>query len=234
MLSTIMVGVEREKSHQQSSRKVEWIVWGALLLTILVIVVAFARSRTNAYHPEGASSRPGQIDLRPIAQLPDFTLTNQDAHPVSLADLRGNVWVGDIVFTRCAGPCPVMTQRMSELQALFPPAAPVKLVTLTTDPEFDQPPQLKAFGERFKANFASWNFLTGTKAEIARVAADGMKLAAVEKNPAERESVQDLFIHSTLFVLVDKQGRLRGSIQSGDPQMKQKVLTAVNELLSEQ
>ena len=39
-------------------------------------------------------------------QIADFTLTNQNGAVLSLADLRGHVWVADIIFTRCAGPCP--------------------------------------------------------------------------------------------------------------------------------
>src|SRR2546423_642107 len=201
----------------QSNRKIEWLVWGAIVATVLVVAAFFVRSQIEQHRESQAGwpERSRAIDLRPIAQLPEVTLTNQDSRPVSLADLRGQVWVADIIFTQCAGPCPVMTQRMSELQKVLP--APVKLVTLTTDPEHDRPEVLKRFGEHFKADFNRWNFLTGSKEAIARAAVDGMKLTAIEKNPAERESERDLFIHSILFVLVDKQGRLRGSIESSDP-----------------
>ena len=57
--------------------------------------------------------------------------------------------------------------------------------------------------------------------------------APYEKKPQERETDRDLFIHSQLFVLVDKQGRLRGSVESYDPKMKPKILAAVKELLRE-
>ncbi len=122
-----------------------------------------------------------------------------------------------------------MTQHMSELQSVLP----AKLLTLTTDPENDRPEVLKKFGERFNARFDRWTFLTGSKEGIARLAVDGLKLAAVEKQPADRTTERDLFIHSTLFVLVDKQGRLRGSVESDDPDMQPKVLAAVKKLLSE-
>src|SRR5207248_242150 len=144
----------------QYSRRTELIVWGAILVTGLVIAVAFARSKIE----QGEA-----VDLRPINQLPEFTLTNQDGRAVSLADLRGHVWVADIIFTQCAGPCPTMTQRMSDLQSALPANDSVKLVTLTTDPEFDRPEVLKRFGHRFHANFDRWSFLTGTKENIARV-----------------------------------------------------------------
>jgi protein SCO1/2 len=219
-----LVFVEESIPAKPSNRKIEWLVWGLVILTVLGIAIAFVQSRLE---------RRNLIDLRPIAQLPSFTLTNQDARPFSLDDLRGSVCVADIIFTRCAGPCPIMTQRMSELQGVLPANEPVKLLTLTTDPEFDTPEVLKRYGQKFKANFARWNFVSGSKEGIARVAVDGMKLAAVEKQPQERQNERDLFIHSQLFVLLDKQGRVRGAVESYDPEMKQKILTAVKYLLRE-
>ena len=65
------------------------------------------------------------------------------------------------------------------------------------------------------------------------MAVDGLKLAAIEKKPQERENERDLFIHSTLFVLVDKHGRLRGSVEKDDPNMKPKLIAAVKQLSSE-
>jgi len=216
--------VEREHSRKKSNRAIEWVVWTAILLTILVIATAFVRSQFEQRY---------LIDLRPISQLPDFVLTNQDGRAFSLADMRGNVWVADIVFTRCASICPVMTKRMSDLQAIFPTREPVKLMTLTTDPQWDRPEVLKRWGERFKANFDRWTFLTGTKSDVVHLAVGGLKLVDYENKPEERKNDVDLFVHSPLFVLVDKQGRLRGAVESDDPKMKQKVSSAVKKLLSE-
>jgi len=213
-----------EEPNSKPTRRTNWVVWPALLLTVLAVGVAFVRSQIEQ------GQRP---DLRPIAQVPDFTLTNQDGRAVSLADLQGNVWVADVIFTKCPGPCPKMTQRMSELQSILPEHSNVRLVTLTTDPAFDQPPVLKRYAERFKANPDRWMFLTGTKPEIARLAVDGLKLAAMENPPENRATPQDLFIHSELMVFVDKQGRLRGSVEYYDPKMKSKVSAAVKQLLRE-
>jgi cytochrome oxidase Cu insertion factor (SCO1/SenC/PrrC family) len=149
-----------------------------------------------------------------IGQVADYALTNQDGHAVSLADLRGKVWVADIIFTRCAGPCLKMSRQMKELQQALPPASQVRLITLTTDPDFDTPPVLKAYGQRFDEDPARWTFLTGTKPQIANLAIKSLKLTAIEKKPEERESPVDLFVHSTIFVLVDKHADLRGVFET--------------------
>jgi protein SCO1/2 len=150
-----------------------------------------------------------------LGQVADFTLTNQAGQPVTLTDLRGKVWVADIIFTRCAGPCPRMTKQMASLQDTLPPTSRAKLVTLTTDPEFDTPGVLKKYPERLGLKTTDrWMFLTGAKKEIAGLAIDSLKFTAIEKKPAERTNADDLFIHSTIFVVVDKQARLRAAFET--------------------
>jgi len=128
-----------------------------LVATIVAITVAFALSRFR---------QPVALPLN--YPVPDFTLTNQFREPVTLTNLRGHPWVADIIFTQCAGPCPVMTGKMAELQSRLPRSSPAKLVTLTTDPDNDSPEVLKRFAERYKADFNRWSFLTGRKDQIAR------------------------------------------------------------------
>src|SRR5215831_7435545 len=104
---------------------------------------------------------------RPVKPLPvygpiaDFTLTNQDGRVICLQDLRGHVWVADIIFTRCPGPCLKMTRHMQELQLALPTDTQTRLVTLTTDPDYDTPSILQTYGGRFGAQLPRWMFLTG-------------------------------------------------------------------------
>jgi cytochrome oxidase Cu insertion factor (SCO1/SenC/PrrC family) len=212
----------------QPARKTGWLVWGGLALVGLTLVLAFGLAQFKSHSDAG---RP----LPVYGQIADFSLTNQNGRAVSLADLRGQVWVADIIFTRCPGPCLKMTKQMKALQDALPPDSPTKLVTLTTDADFDTPPVLKAYAKRFEADPQRWMFLTGTKRGIANLAIDSLKLTAIEKKPEERESPQDLFVHSTIFVIADKRGQLRGVFETTgegiDPQnVKQQILAAVGRL----
>src|SRR5262245_59228364 len=47
---------------------------------------------------------------QPIA-APDFTLTDQDGHPVQLSSLRGTVVLLDFIYTSCPGPCPLLSRK---------------------------------------------------------------------------------------------------------------------------
>ena len=183
-------------------------LWIGLLLVLVMLCLAYALSLMELNRVRRLAPPPV---LGPVA---DFALLNQDARATTLADLSNQVWVADIVFTRCAGSCPVMSGQMKSLQDALPPASKAKLVTLTTDPDFDTPPVLKKYGERFGADSNRWMFLTGTKLEIARLAANSLKLTAVPIKPEEQKNPADLFIHSTIFVIVDKQARLRGTFET--------------------
>ena len=155
-----------------------------------------------------------QHALPVIGAVADFTLTNQDGNATTLADLTNHVWVADIIFTRCAGPCPIITGHMKSLEDALPKTSDAKLVTLTTDPDFDTLEMMKRYGERFGADFSRWLFLTGTKAQIGALGAGSLKLSAVPVPPADQTNAADLFIHTTIFVIVDKHAQLRGSFET--------------------
>ena len=180
--------------------------------------------------------RATQMQPMPVlGQIADFTLTNQLGHPVTLGSLRGHPWVVDVIFTRCAGPCLKMSKQMMELQRALPPNSQARLVTLTTDPEYDTPSILKIYSKRFQADTNRWMFLTGPKPAIQAVIRDSLKLTAVEKGPKERDTPVDLFIHSTIFVLADKKGQLRGIYETTgegvDPsQVQQQLLAGLRRL----
>jgi len=206
-------------------------LWLGLGLAGALLLLAFFLTIISRIHP---ATKP----LLVYGSVADFSLTNQNAQPFSLTDLRGKVWVADIIFTRCPGPCLKMTRQMRELQAALPPGSLAKLVTLTTDPEYDTPAVLKTYGQRFTADFNRWVFLTGSPKQIAGLAIDSLKFTAVEKKPEERESPVDLFVHSTIFVVVDKHAQLRGIFQTTgeniEPtQVRREILAAVKQLEQE-
>ena len=212
----------------QKARRIEWLAWGGLMLVIACILLAYLLAQLKFHAKLG---KP----LPVIGSVSDFSLTNQAGANLKLAELLGHVWVADIIFTRCPGPCLQMSRQMKQIEQGLPPRSTARLISLTTDPEFDTPPVLQAYAARLGADTNRWQFLTGPKADIAKLAVDSLKLIALDKEASQRESPQDLFIHSTIFVLVDKQGRLRGSFETVgddvDPKKAQeKILAGVRRL----
>lgn len=199
-----------------------------IALFLLLVQLQQAAQRENA----------AKQKLPVLGQVSDFALTNQNSQPVALADLRGHVWIADIIFTTCPGPCRTMTREMKDLQDALPDHSEPRLISLTTFPDMDTPAVLKAYGEKFGADLKRWSFLTGSKRQIFDLANNSLKLAAQDKPPQDRESANDLFIHSTYLVLVDRQARLRGVYQTvGEGvnfnQVKQDILKDVAQLQRE-
>jgi len=220
-------------------KRLQWITWSGIALTIAAIVLAFVvkeriQSRTSSKDEANlAASESADGPLPVLFEVPDFALTNQNGQVTTRASLRGQLWLADIIFTRCAGACPEMTRRIAALQSAIPATQPVKFVTLTTDPGNDTPSVLQRYARQFGAQADRWYFLTGSKKQIADLAVHGLKLTALDKEASQQENPNDLFIHSTIFVLIDKRARARAVFESDDEAMKPKVLAAIERLLKE-
>jgi protein SCO1 len=105
--------------------------------------------------------------------LPDITLLDQHGQKVSLASLKGKPVLFDFIYTTCPGPCLMLTARMKQIaNQLGSTLGPeVRLVSITVDPEHDQPPQLLTYANDQGANESGWLFLTGTPKQIDDVMA---------------------------------------------------------------
>ena len=217
---------------EKTGRTISWSAWIGLLLIIATLAAALMLGKVKS---QLAAQSPG---LPIISAVPAFVLTNQASVVVSREELKGAVWLADIIFTRCAGPCPEMTRKMREIQDALSQESMSRLVTLTTDADHDSPEVLEKYAAKFGADNERWQFLTGDKRDVAALAIDGLKLTALAKPPAERTDPADLFVHSTIFVLVDKAGQLRGSFQTvGEDiewsDVKRQILAAIQKLETE-
>ena len=78
----------------------------------------------------------GDQRLPVIGPAPPFTLTSQDGRSVALADLRGKVLAVTFIYTGCPDICPLVTQKMVEVQNALGAAfgAKIAFVSITLDP----------------------------------------------------------------------------------------------------
>jgi len=206
-------------------------LWFGLVLVFVLLALAYLMSFAEF---RGVY----KTALPVLGQVADFALTNQDGQLTTLADLTNRVWVSDIIFTRCAGSCPIMTRQMRQLQDALPADSPARLVSLTTDPDYDSPAILQRYGAHYGADSTRWLFLTGTKTQLAGLAAGSLKLGATPVAPADQKSPVDLFIHSTIFVAVDRHARLRAIFETeGDgidwTNVQPRIVQTVSQLESE-
>ncbi len=182
------------------------------LAALLATALAFTACRRDAaVVAESAPVDQLQLTYWPLA---DFALTERSGQPVTLADLKGKVWVADFFYSACPGPCPMLSSRLSALQKAVGDDDRIRLVSISTDPEKDTPEVLRKYADKFGAN-SRWLFLTGSKDAIRSLAFDNIKLPFSEQ-PGSAEPI----IHSTRLILVDQAGTLRGlydGLDAGDP-----------------
>ena len=166
-------------------------------------------SPPSPWQPSGSGVGSGMDDLPAIAEVPAFELTDQTGTPYGRNDLLGRVWLADFIFTRCSGPCPIMTHRMSLLQhtlAQWPDWDDIRLVSFSVDPTHDTPDVLAAYARRFEADSTHWRFLTGSRDEIWELSQKGF-LLGVGEDPGDPDMP---IFHSQKVALVDRAGRVRG------------------------
>ena len=167
-------------------------------------------------------------NVKPVLPLPvlgsvtPFSLISSEGKPFRLDDLGGKVWVADFIFTSCAGPCPLMSQKMARLQRTFRNVPALALVSFSVDPETDTPEVLSRYAGLLGANTDVWHFLTGEYEDIQKLAVEGFHLGSVE-NPIH---------HSTYFALVDSRGDIRGYYDSNDSNAMQLLITGIQLLLA--
>ena len=199
-------------------------VWKATLIAIpivtLLALIWLRQLEVNALRARNVSS---------YGTVPAFTLINQNGKNFGSADLRGKVWIADFVYTTCPGPCPMISNRMSELQDPLK-NTDVHLVSFSVDPDKDTPKVLQGYAEKLGAEEGRWDFLTGPKVTIYNLSRNGFKLATIDASEApERQPV-----HSTRMILVDRHGEIRGYYDAVEADAVTKIVADTTHLLREQ
>lgn len=144
----------------------------------------------------------------------DIRLVNQLGDSVNLYDIKGKVIVADFFFTSCRSICPFLTKNMARLQQSFLKGGDtrqkidtsiVQFVSFSVDPERDSVARLKAYADRFGVNHDTWWMLTGPKDSIYNFAFEQLKVDKFSEEPVNPD-----FVHTSRFVLIDKDYQIRG------------------------
>ena len=168
-----------------------------------------------------------QSELPKLFPVPNASLVNEKAQPVTLDANKGYVTVYDFIYTNCSGTCPMMTASMRKLTPKVPKDAKVKFVSISVDPARDTPQILRDYATRYR-NDDRWTFLTGDRKTIVDVSVNGFKLAAGDPGPGG-----DPLLHSSKFVVADKSGTIREYYGGTDGDAPEHVAATVRDLLRE-
>ena len=137
-------------------------------------------------------------------KAPDFILTNQDSILISNEDLNDKVYVLEFFFTRCPDICIEMNRNMKLLDEKFGDSNEFGIVSITIDPDNDNPSTLKEYSEALEIKSQNWHFLTGEKDYIYDLANNGFNIYA-----NQNVNFAGGFEHQGYFALIDKDGYIR-------------------------
>jgi protein SCO1/2 len=186
-------------------------------------------------------------------RLHPFSFINQDGKNFTEKDLDGKVFVAEFFFTTCPGICPKMNVNMRRIYDIYKNEKNFMILSHTSMPETDSVPVLKKYerrmlcgtiienpGKPYTFNYdtsancsyqnSNWQFLTGDKKELYAMARFSYDIADPKDDTLK---IEDQFVHTQHFALVDKQGRLRCIYDGLQEKEIQKLIKDIRDLLLE-
>jgi protein SCO1/2 len=153
-----------------------------------------------------------KVKMPTLSYVKPFQFTNQDGQPVTDANLLNKITVVEYFFTTCKGICPKLNTNMKEVYMQFKDDPEFQILSHTCNPEIDSVSVLKHYADSLKVDTKKWIFVTGRKDSLYQMAR-GSYLLDDPKNNVEK--IEDQFIHTQFFALVDRKGKVRGKIYDG-------------------
>jgi protein SCO1/2 len=152
---------------------------------------------------------PPSVRIHPLLV---FKFTNELGQAVSLGDFRGQALAITFFFTRCPIPdfCPRLSKNFQEasskLSSLAGGPTNWHFLSVSFDPESDNPSVLKAYAEQYRYDPTHWSFLTGPAEQIGQ-------LARMSDVTFERDGAS--FNHNFRTLIIDAAGRLQMVFPTG-------------------
>ncbi len=145
--------------------------------------------------------------LPTVSNVKEFAFINQFGDTITNRTVTGKVHVVEFFFTTCTGICPKMNTNMAAIADDFANEDDFMILSHTVDPDTDSVARLKQYADSLKINGSRWMLLTGAKDKLYEAARKSYLLDDQNNN---KEAIEDQFIHTQLFALVDKGGKVRG------------------------
>lgn len=202
----------------------------AVILISFFIILA-AVFMTYFYRVTREQPKTLKVIGNPGHKVKPFAFTNQEGKTVTNADVAGKIYVVEYFFTTCKGICPRMNENMSKVYTAYRGKNDVMILSHTVDPLKDTVGAMKAYSLRFDADPKQWEFLTGSKKELYDMARYSYLVTAADDTAIT--DIESDFIHTDRFVLVDRDGRIRGQYKGTDIGEVNQLIGDIGELLKE-
>ena len=198
-------------------KKLLWI--GGFFIVLMAAFYFFLFAGTDYY----------KAKLPVLSYVKNFSFTDQDGKQLTQGNVEGKVYVTEYFFTTCKGICPKMNENMKTIYEKYKNEPGFAIISHTCMPEVDSVPLLKAYQQKMGAG-TNWFFVTGNKDSLYKMARESYLLDNEKNNSM---NIEDQFIHTQFFALVDKEGRVRGVYDGLKNDELEKLSKDIKDLLRE-
>mgnify|MGYP000308058654 CR=1 FL=1 len=158
-----------------------------------------------------------------IYVAPTFKFVNQFGDTITEKDIAGKIFIADFFFINCPSICPRMKSQMLRVYEKYRNRKDFLILSHTIDPKRDTVEALNAYAKKLDIE-GGWYFLTGDKDELYSIA--DKYLISAEEDPQSPGG----FAHSGNFILVDKQGNIRGYYDGTNEESVNKLIKDIEKL----
>lgn len=198
-----------------------------ILAAIVALVLGLTVYRVLSGPDQGDQTAlvdAGIILLPQSRDVPDLSLTDQDARPLSLSQLKGKWTVLFFGYTFCPDICPTTLAQLRQIKSELPSEAVDKLriVLVSVDPDRDTPQQLKQYLGYFDKQFIGLRAPVDTLQKLANA-------VSIPYIPADTSKPGYTVDHSGNLALLGPDGTQRGFIRA--PLNSQKLVAQLPRLV---
>lgn len=161
-------------------------------------------------------------------QIASFDLTNQIGQVVNQNTTKNKIYIANFFFASCQSICPMMSNQLQEVQKAFLADDSVLILSHSVNPLHDTVAVLNNYADTYGAKTNKWHLLTGNKKQIYDLAKTSYLV-----NAFEDDGSPEGFLHSELFLLIDKKARIRGMYDGTNTAEVKKLIEDVKLLKQE-
>ncbi len=161
-------------------------------------------------------------------QIASFNLINQKGQVINQNTTKNKIYIANFFFASCQSICPMMSNHLQEVQNAFITDDSVLILSHSVNPLHDTVALLSKYADRYGAKTNKWHLLTGNKIQIYDLAKTSYLVNAIEDDGSPEG-----FLHSELFLLIDKKRRIRGMYDGTNSTEVKKLIEDVKLLKQE-
>ncbi len=196
-----------------------------MAIVLLVLVVLPLSFFIYFYNLHSTTPSPlKQLPTLSVESIPDFSFDAHNGKTITRDSFQGKIVIADFFFTTCPGICPRMTSNMKLLQdsilsnySAF--HSPIRLISHTVNPTIDSLSVLAEYAKLHDVNPKLWWLVTGNKDSLYNLSTGFYKLPAMDLSGEPDSTLAEPFVHSERFVLLDRDGFIRGYYDGTDSAM---------------